>query len=211
VDPEQINAYGLGWFPEDEWPPYVEEGESEAADQYRNWSGKGVRLRGKLFLPLHDPAGHVVGFQLRTPSHEEKDYSRFQIERSKAQAVLFGVRQAMPHIWETGEVYLVEGSFDLFPMARIRPNTVAVGTSRLMGRQREFVRRFADRVCFAFDMDEQGEMGFQKFRDDYGSELEVIRVTFDGNDVADAWRRVGDAGLEEAVRLSVDPLGLRGG
>lgn len=210
VSPEQIKTHELGWFPPEQWPPWVERGESKEADSYLDWSGNGVKLRGKLLLPLHDPRGRLAGFQLRTPSSDEKDYSVYRTTASKRTAVFFGIKAAMPFIWETSEIFLVEGVFDLFPMARLRSNSVAIVTSRLMGRQREFVRRFVDQVRFVFDMDEQGRKGYEKFDENFGSEFdEVTRVRLDGSDVADTWRRSGDEGIRRSVELAIDPLSFR--
>lgn len=210
VSDDQIRSYGLGWFPPEQWPPWVEPGESNAADHYLKWSGRGVKLKGKLFIPLHDTANNLVGFKLRTPDEEQKDYSVYRLESAKKHAVFFGFRQAMRAIWETKEVFLVEGPFDLFPMARIRPQSISVGTSRLMGRQREFVRRFVDKVFFAFDADEQGKAGYEQFCKNHESEFErVHRIQFDANDVNDVWRRGGDERLRREVELSVDPLGYK--
>lgn len=201
--PEQASLYGVGYFPEDEWPPYVGDSDDDDVTQYLKWSSRGFRMRGKLVFPMTNPTGRLVGIQIRSPNPEKKDYSKYYLSESKRDALFFGTQQALPHIWERREVYLVEGLFDLFPLQRTYPNVICTGTARIDKRQTDFLQRFCDDVVIAFDTDWRGNQTFKEFQQMHQKSFRSIRrLTLGAKDISEAWKMaVSDQAFQENLRL----------
>lgn len=199
VSDRQIDDIGIGYIPEDKWPPYIK-GDSEDVLSYLEWSSKGYRLRGKLVFPMRNPYGILRGIQIRSPDRDKKDYSKFYLQRSKVDAVFFGAEMAMPYIWEKREVYLCEGLFDFFPLQRIFPHTICTGTANVSKRQIIFLKRFVDHVNVVFDMDWGGNEFWKRFQEEHGSDFKSMRrVELRGKDVSEVWETLGDKGLKERL------------
>lgn len=209
VTEEQIEEYDLGYFPEDAWPPYVEEGESEEGDRYREWSARGGKLKNQIVFPLRNALGQTLGFTLRNPDIDSRGYREFRLKRAKAHEVFFGIREAMEAIWRTGKVYLVEGYFDIFPVRRVFAPTVCIGTAEVDPTQARFLRRVVDEVYFLFDNDRQGRDGFEDFREDHRLEFDKVdEINYVGGDPSEAWEDMGDEDFEDHLQGALDPLGL---
>lgn len=203
VSPKQIQEAGIGYFPEDKWPPYLK-GSDEDTLSYMEWSSKGYRLRGKLVFPMHNATGLLRGIQIRSPDPQQKDYSKFYIGRSRVDAIFFGTPQAMPHIWEKREVYLCEGLFDYFPLQRAFPNTLCTGTANVSRRQIDFLLRYVDSVYVVFDADWGGNQFWKRFERDHGAEFESIqRIQVRGKDVSDMWVALGEERFQKSIRSHV--------
>lgn len=191
VDSKQIDAFQIGYFP----PDHDYEIETSSSEVYR-FERKFPSLSfitGKVILPVKDPLGNIVGLHTRSPSHENKDYMKFYLQSSKSSPRFFGVEQAMPSIWETGEVYICEGLFDLFPLQRIHSNTICTLTAKISYNQTKFLKRFADTVKFAFDNDEQGEDAYEEFKMYNGSDFERIdKLKYHEKDLSEFWSSVGE-------------------
>lgn len=212
VKDDQITEYGVGYFPEDTWPPFVDEGESAEGDRYRKWSGKGVALKGKIVFPLQNALGKRVGFILRDPDPAEgrRGYREFRMKESEFTEVFFGTPQAVESIWTSGETYLVEGLFDLFPVARVFDPTLCIVTAQVDPDQARFLSRMADEVYFLFDNDTQGREGFESFKNHYGHAFDKVdQIYYSGDDPAEAYQNASsDQEFEERLKGTRDPLGL---
>lgn len=203
ASPAQVQALGIGYVPEDAWPPYVG-GASEDEEAYREWSGKGARLKGKVVFPMHNALGHVRGIQIRSPDPDKKDYTKYYLGRSKVDALFFGTPLAMPTIWARREVYLCEGIFDFFPLQRAFPNTLCTGTANVSARQIEFLHRFVDSVYVVFDTDWGGKEFYRRFQDVHGHAFRnVQRIDVRGKDVSEMWERFGEDKFREMMMARV--------
>lgn len=202
VSQSQIESYRLGYFPEDQWPPYIDPDTEDAEIKaYLKWSGRGARLRGKVIFPLETPSGQLAGICIRSASSSEKGYSKFYLQLAEKEPVFFGTTQALPYIWETGEVNLVEGNFDLFPLQRQVPNVLCTMTAKSSVLQNKFLTRFVERLNVWFDMDEQGESGFHRLKDDLsGSCRNIERVTYGAKDLSDLWNLRGEETFAQFVQ-----------
>ncbi len=127
--------------------------------RFAKWSHGLKRLKGYLCLPLHNMQSEVVGMAVRHPV--KKDYSKFTLDSAKASVYAFGLPTALPSIWATRTVWVVEGPFDWFPMQRIFPNVIATTTDALTWNQCLFVQRFCRTVVFCLDMDPAGRDGIE--------------------------------------------------
>lgn len=203
VSGQQIEDIGIGYFPEESWPPYLK-GTDEDTQSYLEWSSKGYRLRGKLVFPMRNAMGILRGIQIRSPDPHKKDYSKFYLGRSKVDAIFFGTRLAMPYIWEKREVYLCEGLFDFFPLQRAFPNTLCTGTANVSHRQVEFLLRFIDHVYVAFDSDWGGNEFWKRFNKDHGSEFKSLqRIEIRNKDISDMWSALGEKRFQKIIRSHV--------
>jgi len=200
VSDAQIEGIGIGYFPPEQWPPYLKDSGDEDIQKYLEWSSNGYRMKGKLVFPMRNAAGFLRGIQIRSPSREKKDYSKYYLSRSKVDAIFFGIELAMSHIWKTGEVYLCEGLFDYFPLQRVFTNTICTGTANVSKRQVEFLLRYVEDVNVVFDMDWGGDQFYRRFTEDYGDSFKTVRrIEVRGKDVSEMWEQVGDEGLEKRL------------
>lgn len=208
VSKEQLDTLQLGYIPPEEWPPYVDPEEAtEDEALYLKRSGKGYKLRGKLLFPMTNAMGMVRGFQIRTPSREVKDYWKFYSSRSGIDGLFFGTASAMPYIWDTKEVVLVEGIFDLFPVRRVFPNSICTGTAKVSQEQMTFLSRYVNVVKVMFDNDEYGERFFDSFYRDFQDKFHAIeRLRYAGKDPSDSWQRLGEVGFKSQFNSELRPL-----
>ena len=203
VSDSQVAGLGLGYFPEETWPPYLK-GSDIDTQSYLQWSSKGFRLRGKLVFPMRNAVGLLRGIQIRSPDKYKKDYSKFYLDRSKVDAIFFGTKMAMPYIWERKEVYLCEGLFDYFPLQRAFPNTLCTGTANVSQKQIEFLLRYVDHVYIAFDSDWGGNEFWKRFERDHGSEFKSLqRIEIRGKDISDMWASLGEDRFQRAISSHV--------
>ena len=182
--------------------------------RFSRWSHGLKRLRGYLSFPLHNMEGEAVGLAVR---HQvKKDYNKFTLDDAKVSVYAFGLGMAMPHIWRTRTVWVVEGPFDWFPMQQVIPNVIATTTDALTWQQCIFVRRFCDTVVFCLDMDEAGIRGVQiskkrlglSYTDEDGhqypartSGLHAVEVRYPFKDPGDFYK---EKGLWEFQRFFTD-------
>jgi DNA primase len=200
---EQALDFGLGYFPDEVWPPRVE-ATTDDGKQWAEWSRNGWRLKGKLLFPMINATGQVRGLQVRSPSPDVKDYSKFYLRRASSDAVFFASPSAMQAIWETGEVYLCEGLFDLPPLARLFPNTLCMGTANVSNLQIQFLLRYVHTIHVAFDNDWGGDRFWKEFKRDYSREFKLIRrVVLSEKDPGAMWEALGEARFREVLMRHV--------
>lgn len=112
---------------------------------------------GRLVFPLYDTLGRPIGMQTRLL--EEKAYHIFYAHPSDLHPYVFGLPQALPSIWATGYVVLVEGVFDALAVAPHAPCVVATLRAKPTRTLSLFLRRYARSVIALLDMDEPGREG----------------------------------------------------
>ena len=104
----------------------------------------------------------------------------------------------MDEIWRRREVALVEGPFDLGVFERLVPVPVlALTTNAVNPMQMKFLRRFVQRVYMCTDRDKAGRDGRDSFRDQVGSDFDIVSVAYPcvrkgDKDIGDFWKAVGD-------------------
>lgn len=160
----------------------------------------GTRLDDVFVLPLTNTLGQIKGLQFRHVDRDHKGYSDFIPYEDEP--VLFGLGQAMETVWRTGSIWLVEGSFDLFPLQRHHPNIVATLTARLTTQFVRVLRRLVKEIWLGYDMDSTGREAIAEVVKTYGREFRVQPVRWprvkrlDGKgfvkDPSDLWEAWGD-------------------
>jgi DNA primase len=198
---KQAALLGVGYLP-DTHKALCPTGNTEDEEKFTRWSYNGKRLRGKLLFPITNAMGILYGIQIRSPAHDVKDYNKFYISRSKVDASFFGTGPALRSIWETREIYLCEGIFDLFPLQRIFSNVLCTGTANISRTQMQFLLRFADHLVFAFDKDWDSdyERFVYKHRKDFSS---IRKLPIPTKDVSDYWALVGTEDFETHMTRSL--------
>lgn len=190
---EQIAQFKVGYLDGD-LPP------AEYPTPFLEWSGNGRKLAGCFLFPLTNTLGEVRGFQFRPVDRTKKEYMDFFLNR--AEPVFFGLGQAMPSIWTTGEAVLVEGAFDFFPAQRVHPGTISTLTAKVSDVLLRTLHRLVRRLFLFYDGDQLGRRVSEKFLKEHGPEFDVLRaitypfgVTLNGKpikDPADLWEAWGD-------------------
>ena len=208
VTDEQIDGFRIGCLPRAALPPYV-----TVAPRFRSWWGSHAsQFRNALVFPLTSTLGTVHGLQFRDVDEKVRGYLDYF--ESKEEPAFFGLAQAMPSVWETEEVWLVEGVFDLCPIQRHRPNVISTmhaGVSKQLAR---LLRRVVRTLLLAYDMDSTGlSVAYDLARELRGT-FEVVIVKFprvrlprgglakDPNELWSAWGDVGLGAYLKRVRAA---------
>lgn len=197
VSDKQISEFSLGYI-DGALPSHI-----EFPADFREWSRQGSKLVNSYVLPLTNPLGETLGLQFRSVDRDVRGYLDYFLTRSEP--VLFGLGQAMPHVWETGSVCIVEGAFDLLPVQRALPFAVSTLTSQL---SEVFVRclyRLVNRIYLFYDSDLAGRRSSYDITQKYKSDFEIRSIEYprgvsmvDGKlvkDPADLWEAWGDERL----------------
>jgi len=126
---------------------------------FLGWATKHWPVWGGLVFPLKDPMGSVTGFQVRLLPDQleagQNAYSDFQVSRAHPRA--FGMHEALPAVWLSQRVVLVEGVFDYFGVrAAGAPDVIANLTANVAGPMRRFLGRYAKLVVALLDTDLPG-------------------------------------------------------
>jgi DNA primase len=173
---------------------------------------KGTSLLDDSYvLPLTNPAGETTGVQFRAVSRETKGYSDYFT--SRLEPTLLGLGQAIPHIWETGKVCLVEGGFDLFPVQRVLPYTVPTLTAKVTELLARWLHRMVHTVILFYDNDSAGRAATSDFLKGYQDDFEIRVIEYPVGvrlmnqrpvkDPADLWEVWGDDKFSSYLKRQV--------
>lgn len=171
VTDEQIDLYQLGYIdahlPEGKYPQ----------DFLEWWTNHNWQLDDCFVLPLTTTLGHTLGIQVRHVDRARKGYLDYYA--SDEEAALFGLGQAMPAVWETGDIWLVEGGFDVFPLQRHLSNVTATLHAGIGNDFWRVLKRVASRVYLAYDSDGAGrKASYDIVRGDHAKDFDFKIVKF---------------------------------
>lgn len=193
---EQIKEYQIGYL--DGAPHGV-----DYPEEFVSWAKVGRKLSDVFVFPLTNSLGQVKGVQFRHVDRKAKGYTDYFV--AKDEPAFFGFGQAMPHVWATQKICLVEGAFDLVPIQRVFPFTVPTMTSTVSSTFLRFLKRNVREVWFGYDMDSAGRKGAAEFVKENRENFDRIRVPqfpqvkfSDGRrakDPSDLWEVMGDERL----------------
>lgn len=125
-------------------------------------------------FPLTNARRQVRGIQTRKCDVSAKGYLDYL--ETKEEWVTFGLGEATPHVWTTRKVLVVEGSFDLFPLARVYPFTISLLTSSFSPIALRYLKRMASKVYLGLDNDMPGVRGSQEFVQKHGSFFQTVET-----------------------------------
>lgn len=202
VSDSQIDAFSMGVLPAGRLPAKV-----ECTPRFIAWWGAcRYRFKNPLVFPLTTALGVVQGLQFRDLDQRIRGYLDYF--ETKEEPALFGLRQAMPSVWETESVWVVEGVFDLCPIQRHVPNVIATLHAGIPSALRRLLRRVARTLFVAYDMDPVGRKVSYELARELKDEFKVKIVGFprphlstgraakDPNELWSAW---GDESLASYI------------
>lgn len=206
VSDEQIEQFRIGYL--DGKLPRLDD-----AKAFLDWCWQGRKLQDVHVFPLTNSLGHVKGVQFRYVDRERKGYMDYMA--AEDEPILFGLAQAMPAIWETGWVFLVEGVYDLAPIQRVFPNVVATLTDRVTRVFTRLLRRLVDEIWLGYDMDQPGREACERFVKFHGREFKTRVVQYPRiqalggqgliKDPGDLWEAWGDERFGVFLRRLQNP------
>ena len=176
----------------------------EDAAPFLKWAKTQDRLDDVFVLPLTNALGQILGVQFRHVNQDRKGYMTY-ID-GHGEPVLFGLGQAIDSIWRTGKIFLVEGGFDLFPIQRVLPYTVATLTARVTTSFARFLKRCVQQVYLGYDLDSTGQSASARIVKKMGRDFDIQVVVYpqarmaDGKtakDPGDIWEAWGDSRFRE--------------
>ena len=121
---------------------------------------KGKGFESKITFPLYDVLGNPTGLLGR--SIEDKAFKYYLTLEGKFSGAFFGLTQALPHIYETGRAFVVEGPFDLLAFRKVYPNSIATLTAELTPSQYSILNMFSKDIVTVFDSDGPGRKAAER-------------------------------------------------
>ncbi len=216
---ETIGEFAFGWAP-DRWDRVVgalardfgEAALEEAGVAIRN-PDKGTfydRFRGRVMVPIHDAAGHIVAFGGRILGPGEPKYLNSpETPVFNKSRTLFNMNRARAEIRKREVAVLVEGYFDAISLvAGGFPHVVAsLGTS-FTDFHAEALKRLAPKVIVCYDGDEAGQNAAARALPILlGRDLDVSVAPLPPKEDPDTYLRTNGAeALERLFGAALDPV-----
>lgn len=201
VSKEDIDEYRLGYskfvtVPEDD---------HEDRERFLDSTWKGKKFCDKVVFPIQDAMGRVVGLSGRAV--DSKLFKTFVTAEAKYIGCFFyGFYQALPEIYKTGTVYVVEGPFDCHALRIALPNTIASLTSGIYANQHDFLKCYCKKIVVVFDDDPPGREGAEKA----SKYLNVDDLNIGYGDPANCLEKLGKSKfisyVKKKVRNSLPPF-----
>jgi DNA primase len=182
----------------------------------------GAMVEGWLSIPIRNPVGKLLGVEFRTWQGEKK-VRKFFLPEAQWSPVFYGNWPLDLHkVWEGGDVWVVEGIFDMC-VSKIVPDkdvVLSTGGAALSSDNLEFLSRFLSRRAYfnlVYDNDETGRRQATGFNDEktgrrvpgvperlkrVGINCRVIRYS-GGKDPGEIWNSGGTPALRKAFNLGV--------
>tara|TARA_B100000745_G_scaffold300393_1_gene254186 strand:+ start:2681 stop:3463 length:783 start_codon:yes stop_codon:yes gene_type:complete len=210
VTDAQIDLFKIGVGPSEKvWPPYdIKDGvnSTKFREQFKG------TLEGQLVFPVYNTRGTLRGIETRRwYDTKYRKYTQYFLSDWKLDAVFLGLPQALPSIWESETVYLVEGMFDFFVVQRVFPNTLCTLTARVSWEQQRFLKRWCRNIVFLFDSDQKGREAAQKARERYNtddSELLAHQIMVPAKDPSEYYKQAGFERFARYLRQQSRSLNL---
>jgi DNA primase len=175
---------------------------SQDYENFQNETARGRKYENKVVFPIYDMIGRVVGLFGR--SITAKEFKFILTAEAKFTGVLLGFYQALPYIYETGKVFVVEGPFDLMSFRKVYKNSVAALTAGLSDNQYSLLQFFAKTIITVFDSDAPGQRATEEAKEKWSN---VISMSLGYHD-PDKCREVLGKGFEKYVRSKVNGVVL---
>jgi DNA primase len=205
-DADVVERFSLGYSP-DAWDQLVnhlrDSGISDdtlTASGLASRSSKGSlidRFRGRVMFPIFDVRGDAVGFGARVLEGDGPKYlNSSESPIYHKSRLLYGLNWAKSDIVRADTSVVVEGYTDVIAMHLAgMPIAVATCGTALGEDHLDLLRRFSERVVFAFDADEAGAgAAIRGFDRSVPGDLDLrVAVLPDGKDPADV---VADGDME---------------
>lgn len=221
-DADVVDRFALGYSP-NEWDQLVkhlkaaginEKTIKEAGLATRSSKGGLIdRFRGRVMFPIFDVRGDAVGFGARILEGDGPKYlNSSESPIYHKSRLLYGLNWAKSDIVRQDTAVVVEGYTDVIGM-HIAEMPIAVATcgTALGADHLDLLRRFSERVVFAFDADEAGaSAALRGFDRSVPGDLDLRVATLpEGKDPADVVADGNADGLRTAIADSQPLLAFR--
>ena len=128
-----------------------------------HFGAQGQKLKGSLITPIRSPRGSILGFEARRWDKEgSKKVRQYRTDRAEWNPYILGAERAFQSLWDNGDLWIVEGIFDLIALEKVIPSCDAVCTTLRAGMDlstlpmlSRFYRK-ASTIYIAYDNDETG-------------------------------------------------------
>ena len=217
-DGEVVDTFSLGYSP-DQWQALTDHlRDLGIRDDVMVSAGlarqgkKGLydRFMGRLMFPIFDIRGDAVGFGARILEGEGAKYlNSSESPIYHKSRLLYGLNWAKSDIVRADTSVVVEGYTDVIAMHNAgMPIAVASCGTALGADHLDLLRRFSERVVFAFDADEAGAgAALRGFEQSVPGDLDLrVAVLPEGKDPADVVADDGISVIEKAVKDSITVL-----
>jgi DNA primase len=213
-----VDTFSLGYSP-DEWQALVEylrglgvRDETMVSAGLARQGNQGLydRFRGRLMFPIFDLRGDAVGFGARILEGEGAKYlNSSESPIYHKSRLLYGLNWAKSDIVRADTAVVVEGYTDVIAMHHGGMQIAVATCGTALGKDHlDLLRRFSERVVFAFDADEAGAgAALRGFEHSVPGDLDLrVAVLPEGKDPADIVADGDIAVLENAVEASTTVL-----
>ncbi|MEN8237595.1 MAG: DNA primase [Actinomycetota bacterium] len=213
-----VDTFSLGYSP-DEWQALVDhlrgvgvrdDAMVTAGLARRGNKGLYDRFRGRLMFPIFDIRGDAVGFGARILDGEGAKYlNSSESPIYHKSRLLYGLNWAKSDIVRADTSVVVEGYTDVIAMHHAGMPIAVASCGTALGRDHlDLLRRFSERVVFAFDADEAGAgAALRGFEHSVPGDLDLrVAVLPEGKDPADVVADGDISVIEEAVKTSITVL-----
>jgi DNA primase catalytic core len=111
---------------------------------------------GRVVMPIFDQYGRLIALSVRGTTDDcEPKYWNESYPKGEN---VFGLNNALRHVWDEGYIILVEGQFDVMSMhASGFKNTCGVLGGAFTPMQAQVLRRYVRQIVFLFDGDAAGK------------------------------------------------------
>lgn len=118
------------------------------------------RLRQRIIIPLHSKTGKILGFSGRK-IHQWDETPKYlnppDTELFSKGDLLFGLDKALPQIYKTGTMVIVEGYFDVIALHQAGEKRAVAGMGTAITiNQLNIMCKLAKEIIFCFDHDKGG-------------------------------------------------------
>ncbi len=200
---EDLTKYLIGY--KNHHPP-IESQDSDLAP-FLEMTGDLRLLNRKILFPILNTVGFADGILARSlPSYtgSGKRYRNFPLKSSEDCGLIFGLHQALPYIYETGIVYVVEGAIDCITLAKELPNTVSTLTSKITEEQAFTLSLLAQQMVVVFDSDEAGEYGAREAYTHHSPKFKRVAIkSTPYNDCNSSFLSLGEEDFRDMVKKRI--------
>jgi DNA primase len=217
-DGDVVETFSLGYSPDD-WHTLIDHLRGlgirddvmvTAGLARRGNQGLYDRFKGRLMFPIFDIRGDAVGFGARILGGEGAKYlNSSESPIYHKSRLLYGLNWAKSDIVRADMSVVVEGYTDVIAMHHAGMPIAVASCGTALGKDHlDLLRRFSERVVFAFDADEAGAgAALRGFEQSVPGDLDLrVAVLPQGMDPADVVSGGDISVLEDAVEKSITVL-----
>lgn len=166
------------------------------------------RFRGRLIFTLFDHNNNIVGFSGRVLEKETKEAKYINSPETEVYhkgKTLYGLNVTKEEVRQKKQLIICEGEFDVLTSFQAGlGNIAAVKGTALTNDQLRLIKRYADEVILAFDMDVAGNLAAKRaieMAEDFSLNLKVMKLTT-GKDL-DESVKLDFPAVKEALKKTV--------